>query len=101
MSVFQRMTAVAIVLSGLLLGTAVPVRANGREECEEDIHKAEKELGKAIKEHGADSRDADYRRHELDEIRDHCRHKEHEGHEKLEKEHHELHEELEKHEHSH
>ena len=99
MSVVHRMTGVAVVLSGLLLGPA-PVRAdNLHHECKEEIREAEKELSKAIKKHGAESREADFRRHELDEIRDHCRHEEHERREKLEKEHHELHEELE-HEHS-
>jgi len=98
MSVIRRMTPVAIVLSGLLLGPA-PVRAdNLHKECKEEIRDAEKELSKAIKKHGADSRDAEIRQHELDEIRDHCRHTEHERREMLEKEHHELHEELE-HEH--
>ena len=100
MSVFHRMTAAGVVLSGLLLSTAVPARANGHEKCEKEIHEAEEELHKAIERHGADSRDAHYRRHELDEVRDRCRHKEHERHEKLEKEHHELHEELEKHDNS-
>jgi len=98
MSVSRRMTPVVIVLGGLLLGTA-PLRAdNLHKECKEEIRDAEKELSKAIKKHGADSRDAEIRQHELDEIRDHCRHSEHERREMLEKEHHELHEELE-HEH--
>lgn len=100
MSVIRRMTPVAIVLGGLLLGAPAPVRADdAHKECKEEIHKAEKELDKAIKKHGYDSREADFRRHELDEVRDHCRHREHERREMLEKEHHELREELE-HEHS-
>jgi hypothetical protein len=99
MSVFHKTTPVAIVLSGLLLGTAATARADDyREECREEIREAEKELSKAIKKHGADSRDAEIRMHELDKIRDRCRHKEHERREMLEKEHHEIHEELE-HEH--
>ena len=98
MSVVQRTAAVGIVLSGLLFGTAMPLRADGHEECEKQIHKAEKELHKAIEKHGEGSREADFRRHELDEVRDHCRHKEHERREMLEKEHHEIHEQLE-HEH--
>jgi hypothetical protein len=97
MSIFQRMTSVAIVLSGLLLGTAVPVVADEREECKKETQKAEKELYRAIEKHGEASREADFRRQELDEIRDRCR-TDHERREELKQERRDLHEELE-HEH--
>jgi hypothetical protein len=91
MSLMQRTTAVAIVLSGLLLGGAAPLRADRRDDCRRDIHRAEWNLRRAIDRHGEGSRQAERRRHELHEVRERCRdydrerreerHEEHEMHE--------------------
>jgi uncharacterized membrane protein len=68
----------AIVISVFLAG-AVPTRALDRnhdrdERCEKRIHKAEEQLSKAIRRHGEHSRQADQRRHELEEARERCHH---------------------------
>jgi hypothetical protein len=96
MSAIQRMTAVAVLLSGLLLGGVVPVRADRRGDCVRDIHRAELRLQRAIDRHGEDSPQAEARRHELREVRERCHEYDHERHEERE---HERHEEHEMHEH--
>jgi hypothetical protein len=97
MSVVQRTAAMAIVLSGLLLGSALPARADRHEECESRIHKAEWNLRRAVERHGEGSPQADFRRHQLEEIREHCR--DHRDHDERREEHREQHEEHEEHEH--
>lgn len=69
----------AIVVSVFLAG-AVPARALDRdhdEKCEKRIHKAEEQLSKAIRKHGEHSRQAEQRRHELEEARERCHHGDH------------------------
>jgi hypothetical protein len=96
MSVLRRATAAALVLGGLLLGGAAPLRADHwHEECEHQIHRAEWRLRRAIERHGEGSPQAEHRRHELEEIRERCREARHEQRE----EHHEEHEEHEQVEH--
>jgi hypothetical protein len=100
MSVFGRTTAVVLVLGGLVLGGAVPVRADHHEECEHRMHQAEWRLHRAIERHGEGSPEAEHRRHQLEEIREHCGYYDHHRrHEEEREEHHEEHEEHEQMEH--
>ena len=76
----QRLKAViaALVVSVFLAG-AVPARALDRDRddrrCEQRIRKAENNLEKAIRRHGPRSRQAEQRRHELEEARERCHHR--------------------------
>ncbi|HKV93612.1 MAG TPA: hypothetical protein VJW20_13780 [Candidatus Angelobacter sp.] len=66
----------AVVLVMFLAGT-VPVRALIRDDdrkCEQRIHRAEDKLQNAIRKHGEHSRQAEQRRHELEEARERCHH---------------------------
>lgn len=68
----------AIVLV-MFLASTVPVRALVRDrdddrKCEQRIHKAENRLQNAIRKHGEHSRQAEQRRHELEEARERCHH---------------------------
>lgn len=65
----------AIVIALFLAGT-VPLSAMGYEghrKCEQRIHNAEARLQNAISKHGEHSRQAEKRRRELEEVREHCR----------------------------
>jgi len=71
----------AIVLV-MFLASTVPVRALVRDrdddrKCEQRIHKAEDKLQNAIRKHGEHSRQAEQRRHELEEARERCHHGDH------------------------
>ena len=58
----------------LLVGCVVPTLAGDRDhECRERIEKAEAKLRREIDRHGERSRQAEKRRHELDEARERCR----------------------------
>lgn len=48
---------------------------NRDRKCEQRIHKAENELQKAIRRHGEHSRQAERKRHELQEARERCGHR--------------------------
>jgi hypothetical protein len=66
----------AAVLSGfLLVGAVAPSLAE--DKCEQRVHKAENRLQKEIAKHGEHSREAEQRRHDLDEARRQCRFDEH------------------------
>jgi hypothetical protein len=59
--------------AAFLVLTAVPMQARDHEDkCEHRMHKAELSLQKAISKHGEHSRQADKRRHQLEETREHC-----------------------------
>jgi len=67
----------AVVVLGFLAGS-VPARAmDGSYErrCEERIRRAEANLNHAIRKHGERSRQAEKRRHELEEARERCHHR--------------------------
>jgi hypothetical protein len=65
----------AILAAFFLLGSAVPTRALDRDDkCERQVHKAEANLQKAIRRHGEHSRQAEQRRHQLEEARERCHH---------------------------
>lgn len=54
----------------VLLGSAVP--ALGRDNCDKNVRKAEKNLSKEIRKHGERSPQAEYRRRQLAEVRHQC-----------------------------
>jgi hypothetical protein len=65
----------AILAALFLFGSAAPVQAFDRDDkCERRIHKAEENLQKAIRRHGEHSRQAEQKRHELEEAREQCHH---------------------------
>lgn len=67
----------AVLAAFFLFGSAVPSRAQDRDEkCERRIHKAEMNLDKAIHRHGEHSRQAERRRRQLEEARERC-HRDH------------------------
>jgi hypothetical protein len=77
MSHMFRKTGMAVLLgASLLLGGAVTVQAqnpNRHHRCEHRIRQAEANLQRAIARHGANSRQAERRRRELEEVRERCR----------------------------
>lgn len=72
-----RILCVALLTIVGLVGSSLPARAE--DKCDRDIHKAEDKLRDAIERHGEHSKQAEKRRHELDEVRHRCgdRHDEH------------------------
>ena len=98
MSVFRRTAAIAVVLSGLFIGDAAAAPAYRYRWCEKRIHEAKANVRRAIRRYGEDSREADYRRHVLSELREKCsnysrggngeRREWHEYEKQVEKEHH-------------
>lgn len=73
MHLIRKTTLISLVLSGCLLGGAVPLLADHRSDCEKRIHKAELNLDKEVRKHGEHSRQAEKRRHELENVRESCR----------------------------
>ncbi len=67
----QTMLGAALGAS-LLAGTAVSAHADQDDRCRRDIHKAQESLDKAIRKHGEHSRQAEDRRHRLEELRERC-----------------------------
>ena len=69
-------TTLVAAMSGvfLLVCCVAPALAGDRDhECRERIEKAEAKLRREIDRHGERSRQAEKRRHELDEARERCR----------------------------
>ncbi len=61
-----------LALTGvLLLGSAMPIHAYAN--CEQRIHRAERNLERAIRRHGLHSVQAERRRDELERVRARCR----------------------------
>ena len=74
-----RILCIALLTIVGLIGSSLPARAEGR--CERDIHRAEDNLRIAIEKHGEHSRQAEKRRHELEEVRHRCNwHDDHDHH---------------------
>ena len=66
-------TTVAAVLGGILMiGGALPLRADERSDCEKRVHKAEQNLQHEIDRHGEHGKNVDKRRAELDRARADC-----------------------------
>jgi hypothetical protein len=57
----------------LLVGSAVPSRADDHDKCEQKIRKAEQKLDKEVRKHGEHSRQAEQRRREVEQARANCR----------------------------
>jgi hypothetical protein len=77
---FKKTGVLAALLSGfLLLGSAVPMHAFDKDDrkCERQIHNAEEALEKAVRRHGEHSRQAEQKRHQLEETRERCKHHDH------------------------
>jgi hypothetical protein len=62
-----------MILTGML-GAAMSTTAVAEDRCERRIHEAEAKLQDAIAKHGEHSRQAEKRRHDLEETRRHCEH---------------------------
>ena len=75
---FVRTLFCAILGVSLLAGVATPARADRDDKCRRDIHKAEENLEKAVRKHGEHSRQAEERRHQLEEVRERCHARDHE-----------------------
>jgi multidrug resistance efflux pump len=74
-------TLIAALVIFSFLGGAVPTQALDRDHdndrrCEQQIHKAEANLQKAVRKHGERSRQAEQKRHQLEEARERC-HRDH------------------------
>jgi hypothetical protein len=66
-------TALSALLGvSLLAGTATPAHADNDDRCRRDVHKAEERLEKAVHRYGEHSRQAETRRHQLQEVRERC-----------------------------
>ena len=65
-----RIFCVALLTIVGLVGSSLPARAE--DKCERDIHRAEDKLRDAVQKHGENSRQAEKRRHELEEVRRRC-----------------------------
>ena len=64
---------------GLLMSVGTLTRAADYDkDCRKRIHNAEKNLRKAVDKHGEHSRQAEKRRHELEEVRRNCGEEHHE-----------------------
>ena len=68
-----------LLVATMIIGSfvaAVPVQAFDRDDdrCEQRIRDAERDLHKAERRHGEHSRQAENKRHRLEEIREHCNH---------------------------
>ena len=73
MQIPGKTTLISLVLSGCLLGSALPLMADRRSDCDRRIHRAEENLNKEVRRHGEQSRQAEKRRHELNAAREQCR----------------------------
>jgi hypothetical protein len=62
-----------MILTGML-GAAMSTTAVAEDRCERRIHEAEAKLQDAIAKHGEHSRQAEKRRHDLEETRRQCDH---------------------------
>jgi hypothetical protein len=70
----SRMVIAALMIAGFF-GSVIPTtQAFAESRCERRIHEAEAKLQDAIARHGEHSRQAEKRRHDLEETRRHCEH---------------------------
>lgn len=70
----------AVLAVFFLMSTAVPLRALDDDKCDRDIHKAEANLKKAVDRHGEHSKQAEEKRHQLEEVRERCHRGDHDDH---------------------
>jgi len=77
-NLFGRTAAFAVVGGLLSFAGAIPAHADrddhdrDREKCERRVHKAEENLERAVRKHGEHSRQAEQRRHQVEETRESC-----------------------------
>lgn len=62
----------AMLGASLLAAVATPARADRDDACRRQVRKAEENLEKAVRKHGEHSRQAEQRRHQLEETRERC-----------------------------
>lgn len=66
----------ALLLAGCIAGSVGVAKPrdhdHNRDKCEQKIRKAEENLNHAIRKHGEHSRQAEQRRHQLEEARERC-----------------------------
>jgi len=62
----------AVLSASLLLGAAIPASADQDDHCRHDVQRAERNLDKAVRKYGEHSRQAEDRRHQLEEVRERC-----------------------------
>ena len=68
----------ALITALMLFGSsAIAIAADRDRKCEERIHKAEDNLRRAIHRHGEHSRQAEQKRHQLEEARERCHDRDH------------------------
>ncbi len=66
-------TILGTVLSAtLMVGSAIPAHADRDDRCRHDVQRAQQNLDKAIRRHGDHSRQAEDKRHQLEEVRERC-----------------------------
>lgn len=67
---------IAALIAFGFMGSTVTVRADDHDrddrKCEKRVHKAEEQLEKAVRRHGERSEQAERKRHDLEEAREHC-----------------------------
>jgi len=72
---FKKIALTAGLGVSLLASLALPAyadRDDREEHCRRDVQRAEERLEKAVRKHGERSRQADDRRHQLEEVRERC-----------------------------
>jgi hypothetical protein len=62
----------AFVLGAVMLVSGAGVLQAHADRCDDRIHKAEHNLADAVRKHGEHSRQAEKRRHELEDVRASC-----------------------------
>jgi len=71
-NMFGKVLLSAALSVSLLASVPIPASADRDDKCRHDIQKAEQNLDKAIRKHGEHSRQAEERRHQLEEVRSRC-----------------------------
>ena len=74
MSLVRRCSAVFLAGVFMVSSAGMLMARDHDDRCEQRIHKAERNLQKEVDRHGEHSRQAEKRRHELEEAREKCGH---------------------------
>ena len=74
MSILRRCGAVVLTGVFVVSSAGLALARDHDDKCEERVHKAERNLERDVQKHGEHSRQAEKRRHELDEAREKCGH---------------------------
>jgi hypothetical protein len=65
-----RILSIALLMMAGLVGSSLP--AGAEDKCDRNIHKAEQKLRDAVEKHGEHSKQAEKRRHELEDVKHRC-----------------------------